>query len=491
MPDPREGGRGAGAGGPARSPGPSADEEGGAGGQEPVGGGGNGDADGASGGDGRPRRWRRRRFLSAVGTSTAAATAGCSEITTYRFEADPVVLREDVRSAYGAVQERDRTLTEDAVRTVAGVKLRAVVTSHVAAYSLHADRGAVRFGDGQHGSRPSGESTFDDGYQSGTGSEGNVDDGRFDARTAVGTPLTVGAVATPAASVFGRELNPLADMDLKELVDDETGRRLLQEVGFDPSRFVRPFEAITPSDVAGAISPSDLAGAVTPSRIAGAVSPSDLAGAITPSDYRWFVGMVADGDGATSLVLANLVRASRGESADDVLLGASIQHREVPQGAADAVKTRPLFGEDGWVTPDGLAASAVQSAAFLPHLEVPAAGVRPFDLDVRGDQAIAPGEVVSDGEDGSPDLAVVLATPDAAIDDWVVYADETVADHNPNRDPAEPVVVVGYEHLLDAGWPEWKEAPADGLFDEAVERGVKFHAFPRSRLARHLMSLQE
>lgn len=468
------------------------------GGQEPLGGDGSegrgggrggggseddGDVDGAAEGAGRPRRWRRRRFLSAVGTSTAAATAGCSEITTYRFEADSVVLREDVRSAYGAVQERDRTLTEDAVRTVAGVKLRAVVTSHVAAYSLHADRGAVRFGDGQHGSRPSsGDSSLDDDYQSGTGSEGNVDDGRFDARTAVGTPLTVGAVATPAASVFGRELNPLADTDLKELVDDEAGRRLLREVGFDPSRFVRPFEAITPSDVAGA---------VTPSSIAGAVSPSSIAGAVTPSDYRWFVGMVADGNGATSLVLANLVRASRGESGDDVVLGAGIQHREVPEGAADAVKTRPLYGEDGWVTPDGLAASAVQSAAFLPHLEVPAAGVRPFDLDVSGDQAVAPGEVVSDGEDGSPDLAVVLATPDAAIDDWVVYADETVADHNPNRDPAEPVVVVGYEHLLDAGWPEWKEAPAGELFDGAVERGVKFHAFPRSRLARHLVSLKE
>lgn len=95
-----------------------------------------------------------------------------------------------------------------------------------------------------------------------------------------------------------------------------------------------------------------------------------------------------------------------------------------------------------------------------------------------------PRAFVIDREVPAPETAVVLATPGAAIDDWLVYGDETVADHNPAYNPADPVVIVAFEHLLDDGWPDWRRTNPNALFDGVVDRGIKFHAFPQSRLDR-------
>ncbi len=92
------------------------------------------------------------------------------------------------------------------------------------------------------------------------------------------------------------------------------------------------------------------------------------------------------------------------------------------------------------------------------------------------------GDYVLDREDPEADPAVVIHARDIPIDDWVVYAEETVEDQNPDYEPDEPVVIVVYEHLLDAEWESWTEADAEELFDEVTERSIKFHAFPESRL---------
>lgn len=91
---------------------------------------------------------------------------------------------------------------------------------------------------------------------------------------------------------------------------------------------------------------------------------------------------------------------------------------------------------------------------------------------------------VVDREAPEPDPAIVINGLDVPISDWVVFGAETVADQNPDYDPEGPVVIVAFERLLEAGWPDWRRAKPDELFDGVVERGIKFHAFPEARLHR-------
>lgn len=434
--------------------------------------------------EGSSRRWNRRRFLAAFGAGAVTSSAGCSEVTAARFSAEPVLLDEAARTALGVAEERREPLVEEVER----MGLRAEVTSELAVYSLNAERGEVRFGDGQHGSRPStGGDNVNPAYRTGGGTQGNLDAG-VDDRTALGTPLHLGVLSTPSASVLGEELNPLATTGLEALVSGTYGDRFIREIGVPTDRVVRPFEAISPSDIVGAVTPSNIVGAITPSDLVGAVTPSNIVGAITPSDLHAFAGVVADANGRPSLVFGNLVRTSRGESGDDVVLGAGISRRAVRGADPDLLESRPLLGPDGWITPGGFATNLVQTGALARHLESTTDGWRPFGGADPPEVSLAPGELVSDAVDATPDLAVVLAPMDVPIDDWVVFGEETVADHNPDRDPTDPVVIVAFVHLLEARWPEWRETDPTGLLDGVVDRGVKFHAFPRSRLARHLVS---
>jgi hypothetical protein len=97
----------------------------------------------------------------------------------------------------------------------------------------------------------------------------------------------------------------------------------------------------------------------------------------------------------------------------------------------------------------------------------------------------SPGATVVDGDDSDPDRATVLTLPGVPISDWTVFGNETVADHNPGYESDEPVVIVVFEHLLDTGWPDWDQAKPNKLFDGVVQRGIKFHAFPKGRLDSH------
>lgn len=99
-----------------------------------------------------------------------------------------------------------------------------------------------------------------------------------------------------------------------------------------------------------------------------------------------------------------------------------------------------------------------------------------------GNDGYRPPVPVTDREDPDPDTAIVLAGLDVPIREWRVFGTETVADHNPTYDPEDPVVIVAYEHLLDSGWPDWRRGKPATLFDGVVDRGIKFHAFPKSRL---------
>lgn len=413
-------------------------------------------------------RLKRRRFLSAISAGTAAVTAGCTTVHTVEARAEPVVLTENARTGFGVVEVDRQSVTETVERSTVGVGVSADLTNHIAIYSLHDERGPIRFGDGVRGRRSStGGVGGNDMYREGVGEYGAVEDGRIDDRTVMATPLTVGILATPSASVGGWELNPRVGTELTEFLSIEAGQQFLQTLGHDITKVVAPPEVVAYREL------------------------SDTAGFPVDGEERWsdlvgFAGLI-DTDDSPLLVFGNLVTASRGESTDDVVLAAGVRERTIPAGTTDDVLQQPLFGDEGVLTPDGLAATVSQTTAFLPHLEAMVTGRRPFGDTVTADPDLKPGEYVSDREDPNPDLAVVLATPDIPIVDWLVYGEETVADHNPDHDLNDPVVIIAYERLLEDDWPEWHVQPVSTRFAETVDRGVKFHAFPRSRLARHLL----
>lgn len=99
-----------------------------------------------------------------------------------------------------------------------------------------------------------------------------------------------------------------------------------------------------------------------------------------------------------------------------------------------------------------------------------------------GTDGYRPPVPVTDSEDPDPDPAIVINGLDVPIRDWIVFGNETVADQNPTYDPGDRVVIVAFERLLDSSWPDWRQVRPDTLFEGVVERGIKFHAFPETRL---------
>lgn len=101
------------------------------------------------------------------------------------------------------------------------------------------------------------------------------------------------------------------------------------------------------------------------------------------------------------------------------------------------------------------------------------------------------GDIVVDGDAPSDNRneAVVILTPEAAIQDWEVFEDQTVADQNHGYPEDEPVVVVSFLETpagkadgIDQEWPDWRDADPAELFDGVCDRSIPFYAFPESRL---------
>lgn len=147
----------------------------------------------------------------------------------------------------------------------------------------------------------------------------------------------------------------------------------------------------------------------------------------------------------------------------------SEQHRSTSQGPSEWPVSRRFVLKTGGIASGALALGGATGQAAAR----------------RNDEGRVRERVpVIDSEDPDPDAAIVINVLDVPISDWTVYGSETVADQNPNYDPADSVVIIAFEHLLDSGWPDWKRAKPDTLFDGVVDRGIQFHAFPRARLDR-------
>jgi hypothetical protein len=98
------------------------------------------------------------------------------------------------------------------------------------------------------------------------------------------------------------------------------------------------------------------------------------------------------------------------------------------------------------------------------------------------DHQFSVGDVVLDTHQESPNPAVVLNLPPKHANEWVAYADTTVAEDNPDYPDDSPIVVVGfYEDLADrAEELLWPESPVP--LTELPEYDVKDYAFPVDRL---------
>jgi len=97
-----------------------------------------------------------------------------------------------------------------------------------------------------------------------------------------------------------------------------------------------------------------------------------------------------------------------------------------------------------------------------------------------------PGAYVVDTEDDEPDLAVVVLQRAESISEATVSgadADRTVAEDNPEYDPAETAITVAFvESGLNRQWPDWTEAPPSELYEGATDHDVKLYTFPEARL---------
>lgn len=126
----------------------------------------------------------RRGFLRAAGaTALVAGLAGCSDVTNREFTADAVVLPDDAQSELGFIEAAEQRDRREISRTVAGQEVQATVESFVSAYAEM---------DGE---------------------------------------LTLAVLSTPAASVAGQTLNPLARLGLGDLLTNDAAESFLRSAG--------------------------------------------------------------------------------------------------------------------------------------------------------------------------------------------------------------------------------------------------------------------
>lgn len=105
----------------------------------------------------------------------------------------------------------------------------------------------------------------------------------------------------------------------------------------------------------------------------------------------------------------------------------------------------------------------------------------------RGDGVRDHGAVVVDADsdrESEQNTAVVINTPPATLDEWVVYRDDgeevTVADDNPAYRATDEVIVVAFEEDLDEVRPDYEgDRPLD-----LAELDCRVYAFPPRRLRR-------
>ncbi|WP_324664894.1 DUF6517 family protein [Haloarcula sediminis] len=161
--------------------------------------------------------WNRRTFLKLAGaTAGAGLLAGCSEVTDQEFVADAVVLPEADQDELGFAPVVERTERRKFSETVGGQDVTATVESAASVY-VEAD---VELEFGTEAGTATGTATNETGA---------LDD--VDTSALSGGQLSVGALSTPAATVAGQSLNPLASLGLSEMLTSDQAESFLTSAG--------------------------------------------------------------------------------------------------------------------------------------------------------------------------------------------------------------------------------------------------------------------
>ena len=159
--------------------------------------------------------WSRRRFLQLAGAAAGAGLlAGCSGLTNREFIADAVVLPEEDQDELGFAPVVERTERREFSETVGGQDVTATVESAVSVY-VDADL----------------ELDFGTATATGTATNetGSLDD--VNGETLSGGQLSVGVLSTPAATVAGQSLNPLARLGLADMLTSDQAESFLTDAG--------------------------------------------------------------------------------------------------------------------------------------------------------------------------------------------------------------------------------------------------------------------
>lgn len=97
------------------------------------------------------------------------------------------------------------------------------------------------------------------------------------------------------------------------------------------------------------------------------------------------------------------------------------------------------------------------------------------------------GDIVRDTENPKDDLVVIL-TPDEKITGWYTDKEQgiTVAERNPEYSEDENAIVCCYVNDMDENFDDWrKHRNPKEYFDMVTGNGIRFYAYPETRLEKH------
>lgn len=91
------------------------------------------------------------------------------------------------------------------------------------------------------------------------------------------------------------------------------------------------------------------------------------------------------------------------------------------------------------------------------------------------------GDIVLDRDDDQPSPAVIVNLPPVEAQKWDVTNNRTVADDNPNYDPAEEIAVVVFKTTLTTAYPKYTGKEPVRV-SKLVKDSTSHYTFPRTRL---------
>lgn len=87
---------------------------------------------------------------------------------------------------------------------------------------------------------------------------------------------------------------------------------------------------------------------------------------------------------------------------------------------------------------------------------------------------------VLDKEAETEDSALLIKVTSANLEEWDVEDGKTVADMNPDYDTDQKTALIVWQDRLD----DWDFTEAEDLYMDAVNKSIRFYAFPINRLER-------